>query len=481
MGMFLTKYSMLNALGYGTDEQVVIETKRILNRFKLFGLILFDPVNHNDFNTIFTNTFERLDFLTGQDFLFFGLTDPPKNWLHRNNRDYFGIWEVDKLLSPANAYVTDNESISAYTIAQKLGIDYDDLPVIILTNNFRFNQYSVIKTCAYHLEHQLTEIGYFCAQKREFFNLSRDPEFNGLINRIDLCGGRQHINNEESLARILSDFLAFLVANNRNSQDYKKAEKQIENVLKMYLLEKEKYAEIENNLIIDNEHIYSNKIDKVELSILGCLSNLIQNQKEENIIEIDGRCENESKIIIKTFNKVLPHFEPLRRQYSTDTYYEGTFDYSFLIIGLCKIFEIEISLSIVHWIRNKLNIEMPEYFKKLKKDNNRYMLTPAPYLVQNPRPIDFNKGNRDKWITPGIGESELITKTLHAKNENPPDITNLNFLFEHWSTIAQYRNRAAHTETLTQNDFNIVFNAFKNLIDSGKLLEMNTLKMRYKI
>ena len=47
MGMFLSKYSMLNALGYGAeaDRPILEETKRILDKFKLFGLILHDPVS----------------------------------------------------------------------------------------------------------------------------------------------------------------------------------------------------------------------------------------------------------------------------------------------------------------------------------------------------------------------------------------------------------------------------------------------------
>ena len=137
--MFLSKYSMLNALGYGADRPIIKETKKILDRFKLFGLILHDPISHSEFQSTLRHSFERLDFLTGRDFLFFALTDPPKNWIERNERrDYFGIWETDKLLSPMNSYKTSDESISTYSIAQALNIDFDDLPVIILTNNFQF-------------------------------------------------------------------------------------------------------------------------------------------------------------------------------------------------------------------------------------------------------------------------------------------------------------------------------------------------------
>ena len=71
---------MLNALGYGADRPILEETKKILNKFKLFGLILHDPKAHFNFHNTLKNSFERLDFLTGCDFLFFALTDPPRSW-----------------------------------------------------------------------------------------------------------------------------------------------------------------------------------------------------------------------------------------------------------------------------------------------------------------------------------------------------------------------------------------------------------------
>jgi len=101
MGMQLSKYSMLHALGYGTDKQVLDETKIILDRYKLFGLILHDPEAHEEFDHALKDKFERLDYITGSDFLFFALTSPSTDWISRyRNRDYFTISEKDELLSP---------------------------------------------------------------------------------------------------------------------------------------------------------------------------------------------------------------------------------------------------------------------------------------------------------------------------------------------------------------------------------------------
>lgn len=481
MGMFLSKYSMLNALGYGADRPIIEETKKILDRFKLFGLILHDPKSHSEFHSTLRHSFERLDFLTGRDFLFFALTDPPQNWIERNERrDYFGIWETEKLLSPMNSYKTSDESISTYSIAQALNIDFDDLPVIILTNNFQFNQFRVVKTCSRHLESQMTEIGYFSSQKEKYFSLISDSDFNKMIKDIDKCGGSYQISNEESLAKTLSDFLAFVVSENRDSHDRRIAEIQIGNVITKFLENKDLQRD-------------PTRYEQLNLFLLGCISNLSRPNRNQEIT-IDERCESESKIILKTFNKVFPFFEPLNnelqhfqhianretrmRQNRFDN--EESIDYSPLIISLCKIFEIETNLSLVHWFRKTLNIEMPTYFKKHKEDNSEYKITPSASVINNPRPIDFNKGYGTKWIAPGIGESELVTQTFFREGNLPSEISDYEELLRIWAILRQYRNKAAHTENLRKQDFENVYNAFSNIISSEYLKQFNDLKWTLK-
>lgn len=89
MGMFLSKYSMLNAIGYGAEPYVERETEKILSNYKLIGLVLHDQEVHQEFHKTMEESFERLDYLTGKDFLFFTLTEAPQRWINRNeNRDY---------------------------------------------------------------------------------------------------------------------------------------------------------------------------------------------------------------------------------------------------------------------------------------------------------------------------------------------------------------------------------------------------------
>ena len=326
----------------------------------------------------------------------------------------------------------------------------------------------MVKTSAEHLEQQMTEIGYFSAQKKNYFSLKTDTDVNKMINNLDLYGG-SYQESEESLAKTLSDYLAFVVHENSNSQDRKIAEIQINNVWTKVL---------KNNLQNDPPV----RVEQLNLFLLGCLSNLSRPSRNPEIT-IDERCENESKIVLRTFNKVFPFFEPLNKEFGQRHNQhddDEEIDYSPLITSLCKIFEIETNLSLVHWFRKNLNIEMPTYFKKHKQDTSDYKLTPSVSVVNNPRPIDFNKGYRQKWIAPGLGESELITKTFLIEGELPADISDYETLLKNWAILRQYRNRASHTENLNKPDFDNVFNAFNNIVRNNFIKQMNDLKWTLK-
>lgn len=559
MGMFLTKYSMLNALGSGEQGVILDETRKLLSKFKLFALIIHDPDHHSGFHSRFARAFDKLDHLTGKDFLFFGLTDPPQSWRERNERDYFGIWEPDALLSPGNAYKTDDKSISAYTIAQALEIEYEDLPVIVLTDSFEQERFWVLKTCQKHFELQLSEIGFFCSQYHGKSEISRmNPDFEKMISSIDLCGGHYESSIDEPIAKRLSDFLSFIVKNENghhnegaDSQSRKLIANRLlvdpykpsdwlneltEPKLSFSLLGKEElekadnveaskelsqssiplkrrsssflsiikawfkadpepfvddkiapdYIVLEKINALENDYQVQVRTEKSMLFLLGCIANLIGVPQKASKLFIDERSERESKIILNTFNKVSLNYNEfdlglgiLVESKKKDEY---DLDYSPLIICLAKVFEIEANLSLVHWIRNQLNIEMPAYYNRYKDDNNNYCITPTfnQIAFTGARPVDFNKGNGSKWIPPGIGESELVLKSMIEKNNKPKEITNFDLLLEEWRTIRRARNKAAHMESMSKFEYEGVFNSFIRLNANGKFNEMNDLKYKYR-
>ncbi|MBK7970967.1 MAG: hypothetical protein IPK08_19730 [Bacteroidetes bacterium] len=138
------------------------------------------------------------------------------------------------------------------------------------------------------------------------------------------------------------------------------------------------------------------------------------------------------------------------------------------MISLSKTFELELNLSIVQWIRSFLKIEMPQYFNAHKESVNDYSITPSPAIVPNPTPVDFNKGYGNKWFPPGIGQSELVAKTLFQQGIFPAAfISDANGFLSVWKTMRLFRNKATHIKPIDQAQFTQVETGF------------NTLKVEY--
>lgn len=485
MGMYLSKYSMLQSLGYGDKSDILPEVKKALSDFKLFGFIIHDPSVHVEFHNKLIESFDLLDYISGRGFLFFALVDPPKSSAKYEKRDYFQFFETRELLSPYNAYKSADGSITSYSLAQTLGIDYSELPVILISRDFQTKNFTTVKTCSQHLEKQIQDIGYACMKytSNEKFD---DNDFSFLIKSIDLCGGSDNFELPISLAALLSDFIAFLVPQT-NRQDYNKAAIQINKTIQRYFTSTSKSSTSEWE-------------DKNVLGLLGMLSNLVDTKKKYVNLGIKNKqqslefekalnynidqqtflgLEHESKILYNTFEKIFPVYQEIL---SSATSVGGDkIDFTPLLISLCKLFEIEVNLSIVHWIREYLDIEMPLYFNKYKNTYHDYSLAPAKELVSSPRPINFNKGNKDKWVAPGIGESELIAMTLFKSGFYPKEfIPNYKQFLSIWSMLRQYRNNAAHDKTINRLQFNEAQKQFRDLVELKYLNKLVILKNFYK-
>jgi hypothetical protein len=478
MGMFLTNYEVLRTIGYGGDFSTSKELAKVLARFKLFGVILHDPKHHVEFDQVLEVIFPRIDFLTGKEFLFFALTKPSKEWCDRNSsRDYYQILNGNDSLIPLDGINGRDPSITAFTIADGLGIDYNDLPAIVLATDLGSNKFHVVKTCAAHLELQMTEIGVLTSEKVKIDSLD-DPDLLSLIKEIDLCGGSFNMSSDEGIAKIMSDFLSFINQSTSHGAVAELAKKQMIDYAVRYHQTKD--------FIRDPI-----KLDKLNQFFLGCLSNL-RDANRDATFKIDDRCEDKSRIIFQTYNMVAPLFEslsiaPLLDGGPNSNSTTGALgwhmnnhdvDYYPLIGSLCKIFEIEVNLSLVQWFRRALEIEMPRYYKKYYHDKSKsYTVTPIIKGSENPRPIDLNRGQGEIWFAPGIGESELVMKKFLNQKNVPDEIKDYDVLLENWSTLRRYRNMGAHTETIGKKEFEAVQTAFSNLISTNLLSQMNDIKV----
>jgi hypothetical protein len=468
MGMILPKHEFFSLLSKRRHppHRAVDEARSALAPFRLFGFILHDPVAHPEFHQVLSQSFERLDYLTGEYFLFFTVIEPNDNWIKRaSGRGYYTLFNTNPLLSVGQGVVPQDFEISTYTLAEGLGIEYADLPVLVLTNDLQGDTYQVIKTSPQALEKQLTEIGYFCSQQEKKFNILNGP-FQDLVKSIDISGESYLQRVEDSMADMLGDFLSFVNASEGGRYSPQKALR-YGRVVEKYLMK-------------GGEDQYDPRREQLKLFVLGCLSHLspIQIDPAE---ELDIRCESESRIVYRTYLKVYPVFEDLiykaylkpRPPRRFDEEQEpprpfvpnaNTVDLSPLCLCLGKVLEIEVNHSLVQWYRQHLNIEMPKFYKLYKPGGTSYTVTPKKDNNKG-LAIDLNKRlGQNQWKPLNLGEAQLVAKTLYAESHYPEAFTDFNTLLTHWELLMYLRNLSTHTRTMGPDKFSTAQMAFQDIL-----------------
>lgn len=475
MGLPITKYTLLKAVA--KDEDIFYSSYHTnkLNKFrsfKLYGIILHDPTTHCDFHLELGKQFDFLDHLTGQHFLFMGLTDTPQEWVRGReyHREYMDVFDQK---NTGADYRSDDAGITAFTIAKALNIEYDDLPVILLTDDLRKKDFDIVRTFTHTLKDQLTKIGFYCSRLdrpplmhksiESNAQFSRDQVYLDMLKEIDVCKDRFQNQIAFGLANVFSDILSIFAQGKYFLQDKFAKEDQrlfVERVRSQITTAKDKPDDLKNIEIIENQL----------LLLMGMLASLKENRNNDYGLSIDEGCENESHTIIRTFNKVAPTY--------------GCFtllDYSPLIICLGKVFEKEVNLSIVHWIRKHLGIEMPRYFNIRKITDESYTFTPLDTIVPTPQPVDFNQGlGYAKWRPPSIGASESVFKSLLERKKIPDELTQPCDFAQKWEQLRLARNRAAHAEIINHDAYIAAYDAFSFINDEKMFWQMNSIKAKLK-
>ena len=494
MGLPITKYTLLKAVA---EDQDIFHgpsyTQKLNNfcSFKFYGMILHDPKNHKGFHAKLGKEFELLDQLTGQNFLFMGLADTPMEWVKKKTyyREYRRVFDQDRPGERGSDYMSEDPSITTLTLAKALNIDYEDLPVILLTDDLRKRKFYVIKTSANTLVEQLGKIGYYCSRTErpammsssltfpfsdypphlqekhwEHHSPEKDPAFLELLKDIDISGENFIGQIESGMAAILSGILSVLAVRKNKMGETWLAKEHLESFLEEFAIHKP----------IKEERIDISILENRLLALVGILANLRESKHSNYGLSLHEQCENESHIIMATFNKVAPIYSTLSVERL------NSMDYSPLLICLGKIFEKELNLSLVHWIRNNLGIEMPDYFNKWKNSKENYVLSPSREIVPEPKPVNFNEKQYGKWHAPSIGGSEYILRSLVWEQKAPVEITDPDLFLDKCRDFRKLRNKTAHQELVSEDDYRNALVAFRYFIDHEKFKQMNMIKAKLK-
>ncbi|MBR4899874.1 MAG: hypothetical protein IKZ46_02970 [Victivallales bacterium] len=144
-------------------------------------------------------------------------------------------------------------------------------------------------------------------------------------------------------------------------------------------------------------------------------------------------------------------------------------DYSAEAFLILRIFDREMTSSVVQWLRRELGIKMPDFFMKFEYGKH------ANYHGKNKnKKINFNHCQRDTktgewiWKAPATGQECTCTKTYCKRHKTVPFEKANNSFFWKWGMFVSARNRLYHT---SDNDpFTLMeLIALKNELDNFML------------
>lgn len=177
-----------------------------------------------------------------------------------------------------------------------------------------------------------------------------------------------------------------------------------------------------------------------------------------------------SLIFIKTYNELYRRNFKSRIIINTNSNTQDELDFSPLINELAKLFELELNLSIVQWIRQREGIEMPTFYNKYKNDNKEYIWQGK---------LNLNQRERDGSLRGvPIGNSYFYAENMFRQSIFPDEFTAPKEMLSVWNTIREVRNTASHASVSSFVDYEKMILNFRKLIDNGYFEELISLKKR---
>ncbi|MEH7176532.1 hypothetical protein [Neobacillus vireti] len=467
MGVPINSYSFLKSiLNECADVDSLQESKKLLENFNLFAFILYDPKEHFQFYQKLEKSFETLDTVSSDKLLFFTIVNPPSEW-----HEYQDYWQKDPnnpFLAWYNGIKTKakDDDTTAHFIASQLNIPFESLPCIVITPNLKFNNFHWISTNKASLEDQIATLGKIARKGMKYEELNN--RWNFLLDEIKNPLYKPLNNLKESnigcsLAKALADVVSAFVTHT-DLKESKEAFIQFESVLSDIKIEIKKIKEELNKGLydLDEEQYILEQLDKFYVAINYYLST--QNKNEITLPINKKYLEHDSYLMLKTSYKVIDYL-------SDDD------DFTSSVICLAKCFENEVNMSLVHWIRSNIGIDLPTYFNKFQSGINGEIKSGK--LKPN-----FNKlyrNTHDKLLHPALFQSQIVLKK-QINNSLPDGWARINsrFFLDSWENIAEIRNSAAHTELINHTTALNMQDYIKKLSNLGIFSYLYKIKKSFK-
>lgn len=455
MGFPISSYALLTSFVEGDEVTALpIHKNALLEQFRLFGMVLHDPKRHVVFDVALQREFDWLSYITGSHFLFFALTAPSEMWLKRAGHRHGvpGIFEHFQFEEETRDKHRDSEMV--YHLATSLGIPHADLPVIILSSDPGMKKFTVLRTDESSLGRQLPQIGMYCDTTwRAPYSHEEDPAFEDLMKAISLPEGSTGHQLTRSLSSVLSELVAFAVPNHsvHKRDAAHRAKAALDRIRRMF------YAADQSDPAIQDEWI----------AFLGMLSMAVPREATQQVFVLDSSFEHESRVFMNTFNKLHTMYAAgnggsRQRAHAPEAGIQEM-DYSYLVLPLSKIVELEFNLSLVQYFRREEGIDMPTYF-------NRYAAARGQVLVtvqqsREPWQINLNqRGYGHKWRGLTLAQVESLLGHFGEAQRLPMNI-GFDSLVNFTDSIRIRRNMATHTEVIGPDQYEECQNAFRGIYD----------------
>ena len=460
-------YSLFQAIRRESALNPTVRAPKALTQFDLFAFVLHDPNEHHEFHGALAEDFDGLDYISGQKLLFFCLTDPPATWLKMaGDRPYMKLkWgedEANALHQPEAAIRTRDSSLTTHTLARFLEIPSDELPCIYVTTDFYSAQGIYFQTHQDLLEEQLRTLGQIAERhgidpQQDIYTRILDE-----LPRYDISPTPHTVNwasdpSMNNLGSVIAEAMSLLIPpssdtglTERNSEEICNA---VEAGLRWQIAEAasrvgsdqsekgslESYLE-KLALVIQSLSLLHNTNfplgDDVFCSISGAESTAL----EEGVSVDSSLLDAQSTKMLNTGNSVLSF---LRTQPS-----EIGWDYSPAVMMFAKVFEREMNLSLVQYMRKISGVSMPQYFNRFQPEQQAIWQEPRTEVE-----LDFNRaGNNGALLLPTLGQSVKWYEAYLDPHEAMLPLSEsaktaiAQGRKSKWKKLARIRNDASHTE-----------------------------------
>lgn len=349
-------------------------------------------------------------------------------------------------------------------LARQFHVDVKQLPVIVLTDNIKSNQALIVPTSAKDVFDQLVLLG----------GRANRHDFRGSLDEIDsdrFLPVSEMIHLNKTLANLLADFMSRVqlkldpsdIAAMRWNNDA--VSKSIQRLWEMK--DSDNTIQERDDELMDYSSKRIAQISIPDSNVLHPFQIAEQKLLGAEDVSLDMLYTYNLLSTVLDSNEIAQHHpDPRIRRY----------DYSALSLYLGKIFENELSYSIVQQMRELIGIPMPDNYVKYYRSSIRFVVQTG-----NNKEVNLNNSNRRRtlWIAPSIGEARAAYDRLRLVTLG----TSLTIQRQHevlWGYLNSGRNAASHRDPVDREMFMQFFNNFTEFLDDGFFGQLIQIKNQVK-